>query len=66
MHIFHAGTAWKEGRIVTAGGRVLSITATAPSLEEALARAYGAVSRVAFDGMHYRRDIGRRRAWNGR
>jgi phosphoribosylamine--glycine ligase len=60
VHVFHAGTAWNDGRVVTAGGRVLSVTATAPSLDEAIARAYGAVERIRFDGMHFRRDIGTR------
>jgi phosphoribosylamine--glycine ligase len=58
--VFHAATALKDGRLVTAGGRVLSVTATAPSVAEAIARAYRAASRIHFDGMHYRRDIGTR------
>jgi phosphoribosylamine---glycine ligase len=60
VHVFHAGTARKDGRLVTAGGRVLSVTATAGSLPEAIARAYAAVERIRFDGMHFRRDIGTR------
>ena len=60
--VFHAGTALKEGRLVTAGGRVLSVTATGPSLADAIRRAYEAVKQIRFDGMHYRRDIGTRRA----
>jgi phosphoribosylamine--glycine ligase len=59
--VFHAGTALKDGRLVTAGGRVLSVTATAPSTPEAIARAYRAVRRIDFEGMQYRRDIGTRR-----
>lgn len=58
--VFHAGTAVKDGRLVTAGGRVLSVTATAPSVPEAIARVYGAVEQIRFDGMHFRRDIGTR------
>jgi len=58
--IFHAGTAERDGRLVTAGGRVLSVTATASSIPAAIERAYGAVERIHFEGMHYRRDIGRR------
>ena len=58
--VFHAGTAQKDGRLVTAGGRVLSVTATAPSIPEAIARAYRAASRIHFEGMQYRRDIGTR------
>jgi len=60
VQVFHAGTAWKDGRLVTAGGRVLSVTATAPSVTDAIARAYDAVGRIRFDGMHFRRDIGTR------
>jgi phosphoribosylamine---glycine ligase len=59
--VFHAGTTMEHGRIVTAGGRVLSVTATAASLPDAIARAYDAVGRIRFDGMHVRRDIGTRR-----
>jgi phosphoribosylamine--glycine ligase len=59
VHIFHAGTAERDGRLVTAGGRVLSVTATAPALGTASARAYEAVGRIRFEGLHYRRDIGR-------
>lgn len=55
---FHAGTARKDGRLVTAGGRVAAITALGNTLEEAVARAYAGVERVSFAGMHYRRDIG--------
>jgi phosphoribosylamine--glycine ligase / phosphoribosylformylglycinamidine cyclo-ligase len=55
---FHAGTAWKDSKIVTAGGRVMGITASSPSLQEALANAYAAVRQVNFPGMHYRKDIG--------
>jgi len=60
VHVFHAGTARTDGRVVTAGGRVLSVTATAPSLDEAISRAYSAVERIHFDGMYFRRDIGTR------
>jgi phosphoribosylamine--glycine ligase len=58
--VFHAGTAVKDGRLVTAGGRVLNVTATGPTLDEALAKAYSAVKMIHFEGMHYRTDIGRR------
>lgn len=58
--IFHAGTATNEnGDFVTSGGRVLGVTATADSLEEALKRAYEAVSKISFEGMQFRRDIGK-------
>ena len=63
--VFHAGTAMHEGRLVTAGGRVLGVTATAESVPAAIERAYAATSHVRFDGMHYRRDIGRRQAARG-
>jgi phosphoribosylamine---glycine ligase len=62
VHVFHAGTALRGEELVTAGGRVLGVTAVAPDVEGAIARAYEAVSRIRFDGMHYRRDIGRRAA----
>ena len=50
----------KDGQLVTAGGRVLSVAAHALSLQNALARAYEAINHIFFDGMHYRRDIARR------
>lgn len=56
--IFHAGTALEDGRVVTSGGRVLGVTALGDTLAEAARRAYEAVGRVHFEGMHYRRDIG--------
>lgn len=58
--IFHAGTALQDGKLVTAGGRVLNVTATGQTLDEALDKAYAAVKLIHFDGMHYRTDIGRR------
>ncbi|TYO96270.1 phosphoribosylamine--glycine ligase [Desulfallas thermosapovorans] len=57
---FHAGTAYKGGQVVTAGGRVLGITARAAGIPEAIELAYQGVSRVKFNGMHYRRDIGKK------
>jgi phosphoribosylamine--glycine ligase len=60
VRVFHAGTARRDGRLVTAGGRVLGVTATAPDHAEAIERAYEAAARIRFDGVHYRRDIGRR------
>lgn len=59
--IFHAGTAMKDDKLVTAGGRVLNVTATGGTLDEALNKAYKAVQLVHFDGMHYRTDIGHRK-----
>ncbi len=61
INVFHAGTARDaESRLVTAGGRVLSITALGTDLAAARERAYGAVRRVRFDGAQYRTDIGAR------
>ena len=58
--VYHAGTALKDGRLVTSGGRVLGVTCTAPSLEEAVKRAYDAASGITFEGVHFRKDIGAR------
>jgi phosphoribosylamine--glycine ligase len=60
VQVFHAGTARREGRLVTAGGRVLGVTAVGADLPAALAAAYDGVQRIRFEGMHYRTDIGRR------
>jgi phosphoribosylamine---glycine ligase len=57
VQIFHAGTKWADGEVQTAGGRVLAVTALGSTLEAARTRAYEAVSRIHFDGCHYRRDI---------
>jgi phosphoribosylamine--glycine ligase len=60
VQIFHAGTARADdGSIVTAGGRVLGVTATGATLDRALARCYESASHVNWDGLHYRRDIGK-------
>jgi phosphoribosylamine--glycine ligase len=56
--VFHAGTDIKDGKIVTSGGRVLGVTALGESVEQARLKAYSAVSRIKFEGMHYRKDIG--------
>jgi phosphoribosylamine--glycine ligase len=58
VKVFHAGTRRQDGNYVTAGGRVLGVTARGSDLREALERAYAAVQLIHFDGMHYRRDIG--------
>ncbi len=55
--VFHAGTAVHGGRLVTNGGRILDVTATGPSVAEARERAYAAVKRIWFAGVHYRSDI---------
>jgi len=58
--VFHAGTAKREGRLVTAGGRVLTVVGRSTTFKDAIDTAYAAVSRIHFDGMQYRRDIGRK------
>lgn len=55
--VFHAGTALKEGRVVTSGGRVLTVTAFGKDLREAVTQAYEGVQKIRFDGAHYRHDI---------
>ncbi len=55
--VFHAGTALREGQVVTAGGRVLTVTAFGADLRAAVAKAYEGVGQIAFEGAHYRRDI---------
>ena len=57
VHIFHAGTRRVNDEVVTAGGRVLAVTALGETLAHARERAYDAVSRIHFEGAHYRRDI---------
>lgn len=58
--IFHSGTARNDtGQYVTSGGRVLGVTATGPDLSEALRKAYSAAAEISWDGMQYRRDIGK-------
>jgi len=59
VKVLHAGTKQVDEKIVTNGGRVLGVTATAGSLEAALQRVYEAAGKIQFEGMHYRRDIGR-------
>jgi phosphoribosylamine---glycine ligase len=58
--VFHAGTARQGNSLVTAGGRVLNVTATGDTLDEAIEKVYAAVKRISFSGMQYRTDIGRR------
>ncbi len=60
VEVFHSGTALIDGHYVTSGGRVLGVTATAASLDESLRLAYEAMGRIHFEGIYYRRDIGRR------
>src|SRR5262249_57977729 len=58
--VFHAGTARRDGRLTTAGGRVLGVTALGADIPAAVARAYAGAGEIRFDGLHYRRDIGYR------
>ena len=58
--VYHAGTALKDSKLVTAGGRVLGVTALGNTLEEALRKSYDAVGKINFENAHYRKDIGQR------
>src|SRR5215813_2667378 len=60
VSVCHAGTALRDGRLVTAGGRVLTVVGRGADFPEAIARAYSGVRRIEFDGMQFRHDIGRR------
>ncbi|MFA6177522.1 MAG: phosphoribosylamine--glycine ligase [Candidatus Paceibacterota bacterium] len=57
--VFHAGTKIQNNQLVTNGGRVLGVTATGDTLEEALEKAYKAIEKISFEGMQYRKDIGK-------
>jgi phosphoribosylamine--glycine ligase len=57
VKVFHAGTAKKDNNIVTAGGRVLGVTASGIDINEAVKTAYKAIEKIKFEGMHYRKDI---------
>ena len=57
VKVFHAGTSTRDGEYYTSGGRVLGVTARAASLPVAVSRAYEAVDKIQFDGMHFRKDI---------
>ncbi len=60
VHVFHAGTVEKSGKVVTNGGRVLCVTALGDKVKIAAERAYEFVEKIRFDGMQFRRDIGHR------
>ena len=58
--VYHAGSALKDGKLVTSGGRVLGVTALGRDLKEALDKAYAAVDKIDFENKHFRKDIGAR------
>jgi phosphoribosylamine--glycine ligase len=60
VQVFHAGTLLKDGKLVTAGGRVLSVAARGETLQQAVNKVYAAASLISFEGIHYRRDIAHR------
>jgi phosphoribosylamine---glycine ligase len=60
FHVFHAGTAMKDGHVVTSGGRVLCVTALGEKVKMAAERAYEVAQKIRFEGMQYRHDIGHR------
>jgi phosphoribosylamine--glycine ligase len=66
INIFHAGVERRGGRWVTAGGRVVGVTARAETLEHARDAAYGAAARIRFGGMRYRKDIAQNTAPSGK
>jgi phosphoribosylamine--glycine ligase len=63
--VFHAGVKPSAAGLATAGGRVLTVVGRAASFDAAMACAYDAVARIRFEGMHYRRDIGRKAVAGG-
>jgi phosphoribosylamine-glycine ligase len=60
VDVYHAATAVRNGQLVTAGGRVLTVVGRGATFDDAIARAYAGVSRISFDRMQYRRDIGQK------
>jgi phosphoribosylamine---glycine ligase len=60
FHVFHAGTAEKDGKVVTSGGRVLCVTALGDKVKIAAERAYEAAEGIRFEGVQFRKDIGHR------
>lgn len=60
VEVFHAGSALVDGKLLTSGGRVLAVSATGDTLDEALGRAYQAMGEIQFEGIYYRRDIAHR------
>jgi phosphoribosylamine--glycine ligase len=60
VRVYHAGTREQDGKIYTAGGRVLNVTGCGTTLSQALDRAYAAAEVIRFEGKDYRRDIGKK------
>lgn len=60
VYVFHAGTAYQDGKIVNSGGRVLGVTGLGDSVAEAIECAYSAVDRINWQGVHFRKDIGKK------
>ena len=60
VFVFHAGTALKDGQVITNGGRILGVTALGEDIPRAMERAYQAVREISWDGVHYRTDIGQK------
>ena len=58
--VFHAGTALKEGKVVTNGGRVLGVTALGDGIRGAIEKAYEAAGKISWEGAYYRKDIGQK------
>ena len=63
--VYHAGTANRDGQLVSAGGRVLTVVGRGTTFADAIERAYAGVAKISFDGMQYRRDIGRKALIDG-
>src|SRR5262252_1180360 len=63
--VYHAGTAMRSGEFVTAGGRVLTVVGRGVTYGDAIAKAYAGVDKISFEGMHYRRDIGKKALKSG-
>lgn len=61
--LFHAGTALKDGKLVTGGGRVLNVVCRGKNIKESIDKVYKEVEKINFEGMHYRRDIGHKALW---